>query len=302
MIDPPLDALVLGTAPVLGALVGSFLNVCIYRLPREELSIVLPPSHCPRCGTTLAAWQNVPVVSWLLLAGKCHSCRSRISPMYPAIELLTAALFGLLAWAFVRGDLAFGPLAASDAGLAERLGVLVVGFWLTGSLLVATFVDLKFRIIPDEVTELAVFPAILASGLVPALHLPLPLDVFRDRHLAGLASGAFGAIVGGGSIHAVGIFGKRLLKKEAMGFGDVKLMAFLGAVLGWQGALLTFFVACVVGAVIGIFVKLLTGDRYTPFGPYLAVGAAASFLARDRILAFVLEELPARLFAGSPPY
>jgi leader peptidase (prepilin peptidase)/N-methyltransferase len=282
---------------LLGLVVGSFLNVCIFRLPRNCMSIVKPRSRCPKCLTRIAWYDNLPVLSWAALGGKCRHCRNPISIRYTLVELLTGALFLYAGWRAIYGTA--GPVAPR----AERFAL---DAWFVSAMIVCTFVDLEFRIIPDEVSlsgiviglaAMAAFPSLCGQDVVVLAregHGVTPKWVYqlnpnfalpwapKEPHLAGLAGAAAGMLLGGGAVYAVGVLGKIVFRRrvkaageeEAMGFGDVKLMAMMGAVLGWRGVLLTFLIGCLWGAVFGLgrfAVKRRLG--YVPFGPFLAVGA-----------------------------
>lgn len=239
---------------LLGSIIGSFLNVCIWRLPRGE-SIVYPGSHCPVCGAPIKWFDNIPILSFLLLRGKCRSCGERISLRYPLVELLTGCLFIAIYGFF---------------GLSFQTLIYIL---LTSSLITIGFIDLDKKIIPNLIT----LPGI-ALGLIFSLFL---------HHLS-LKDSLLGAILGGGILLLVGIFGKALFKKPAMGGGDVKLAAMIGAFLGWQQILLVLFLSFLIGAVIGTAVELMKGTlskrRQIPFGPYIALsGILAIFFGQDLI-------------------
>ena len=240
---------------VLGAIIGSFLNVCIARLP-DGRSVVRPPSHCPRCQTYLAWYENIPVLSYLALAGRCRSCRVHISPVYPAVEVLTGALAVAL---FMR----LGPTLAF-AGY----------FAFAAALVVITFIDLDHQIIPDVIS----LPGIVV-GLAFSLVSPLvtPLDA------------AIGVLVGGGTLLLVAWLYKAWRGQEGMGGGDIKLLAMIGAFLGWQSIFVTLFVGSVIGSIIGVVLMLYEGadtKLAIPFGPFLAGGALVYLFWGDRILAY----------------
>lgn len=252
-------------AALFGLVVGSFLNVCIFRLPRHCMSVVRPRSRCPRCLRPLPWYENLPVVSWLALGGRCRGCRAPISLRYPAVELLTGGLF---AWAAARQ--LWGP---GDPG-AREAATFLVHAWFVASMIVCTFIDLDFRILPDEVTLPGVLVGLGVSAAFPFLHeggLPVRIG---NPHGAALAASALGAVVGGGTLWAVGVLGKLVFRKEAMGLGDVKYMAMIGSVLGWKGVLLTFVLACLFGSLVGVG-KYVAVRRmgYVPFGPFLSAGA-----------------------------
>lgn len=247
------DGFVLPVAAVVGASIGSFLNVCIYRLPRD-LSLVSPPSACPHCNTPIQWHDNVPVLGWLLLGGKCRACKAPISPRYPLVELVVGLLWVGSFWAW---GLTWEALAAA------LFGTLLVGITLT---------DAEHYIIPDEFT---------LGGLVLGLALSL-----RDG-TPGLMDAGVGAVVGFGTLWAVAWLGEKVFGKEAMGGGDIKMMAMVGAFLGWQGALLTVFLGALVGSVIFGPIALRT-RKLVPFGVFLALGAAATWLVGDALLAWYL--------------
>lgn len=235
---------------IFGAIVGSFLNVCIYRLPKGE-SIVKPGSHCPKCGKPVSWYDNVPILSYLILKGRCRSCRSAINPGYIIVEVVTAALAVAL-------FSVFGP--------SHKFAAYSI---MSAGLIVATFADLETREIPDEVSLGG-----LAAGLIFASVFPGSVDAVS--WYKGFIASALGALAGGGSIYLMGFFGEMVFKKEAMGGGDVKLMAMIGAFLGWQLALVTFFIAPVFGSVAGIILKAKDGRDIIPYGPYLSLAALAS--------------------------
>ncbi len=277
---------------VTGLMIGSFLNVCIFRLPRNCMSIVKPRSRCPKCLSWIAWYDNLPVASWTLLGGKCRHCRNPISVRYTLVELMTGALFLYSGWRALY--------ASPDLTGIQQAAKFALEAWFLSAMIVCTFIDLEFRILPDEITLSGVVIGLAASAAFPFLHghevltrgrwifseapervfllLPghgLPFAI-SEPHLASLAAAAAGAVTGGGSIYLVGVLGKLVFRKEAMGFGDVKYMAMVGAVLGWRGVLLTFVLACLVGSILGIGKFIFTRKMgYVPFGPFLSIGAVA---------------------------
>jgi leader peptidase (prepilin peptidase)/N-methyltransferase len=227
-----------------GAVIGSFLNVCIYRLQREE-SIVTPGSRCPSCGKAIAWYDNLPIVSFLLLLGRCRACRAPISWRYPLVEALNGAGYLLLLRQF---------------GLSWPTLIYALFF---SALVVVTFIDLDIQIIPDVIS----LPGI-AIGLAVSYWLP-----------QGFVSSLIGFVVGGGFFWLVAEVGSRILKQEAMGGGDIKLIAMVGAFLGWHNVLLTIFLASLAGASVGLSLMVVKGwGRKTPipFGPFLVLGAVLS--------------------------
>lgn len=241
-------------AAVFGAVIGSFLNVCIHRLPRGE-SIVHPPSRCPQCGRRLRWYENIPVFSWLALRGRCAGCGTRIPVMYPLVELATAALF-MVAWRMV------GPSP-----------LLPIRLLFACAMIVLAVTDLRDRLLPNAIT----YPGIVV-GIAASLVFP-----------PGVASALIGA--GGGALllWAVGEGVGRLLGKDALGFGDVKMIAMIGAFLGWQLALVSLFLASVIGSVVGLAVVAVKGRDYLiPLGTFLAVGGLTSAFVGPDVLSWYL--------------
>lgn len=274
---------------LLGLTIGSFLNVCIFRLPRNCMSIVKPRSRCPKCLNWIAWYDNLPVVSWLLLLGRCRRCKNPISIRYTLVELMTGALFLFSGYRALYGS---GPAGWPQAAR------FAVEAWFLSAMIVCTFIDLEFRIIPDEVSLSGIAIGLLASLADPLLHpeglrdfpmagLKLPA-MLADGRLGSLLASAAGALAGGGAVFAVGVLGKILFRKrieaageeEAMGLGDVKFMSMVGSVLGWRGVLFTFLIACLLGSIFGIGRAIVTRRMgYVPFGPFLAAGAVTMLFA-----------------------
>jgi len=254
---------------VIGTCLGSFLNVCIYRIPAEK-SVVHPPSACPKCRMRIKGYDNIPILSWILLKAKCRGCGTKISARYPFVEALTGLLF-LALW------LTRGPALAEEGSMPLFACYALSSF----GLIFGTFVDLDAMWIPDRVTigGMILFPVL--SLFVPELH-------GVSTQLAGLVAGLIGLVVGFGLFWLIGVLGKLAFKKEAMGFGDVKLMGGLGALLGWQSVLFILFVSALVGSVVGISL-LKSGKKelqsQIPYGPYLAVAAIFWMLGGYRLWA-----------------
>jgi leader peptidase (prepilin peptidase)/N-methyltransferase len=245
---------------LIGICIGSFLNVCIYRMGREQ-SVVNPPSHCPNCKKPIRWKDNIPLLSFVLLRGRCRDCGQKISPRYFLVELLT----GLFFLAVYR-----------QFGLSQATFVYCV---LISGLIVATFVDFDFQIIPDEISVGGIVAGLLFSFIFPFLqHVP--------THLLGLRQSLIGAVVGGGALWILGCLGDFLFKKESMGGGDIKLLAMIGAFLGWKLALLSLPLASVVGAIVGIIIKIRTKESVIAFGPYLALGAVLGLFWGKQILTY----------------
>ena len=248
---------------LLGLIIGSFLNVCILRIPADK-SIVLPASSCPKCKKPIAPYDNIPVLSWLFLGGKCRNCKTKISAMYPAVELLTGILF--LACYFV-----FGPTV--DALKWAVFAALLV---------VLTVTDLRERILPDEVNFFGLGAGLLFSFFTrpldgTALWLANRLFEFPPPQRAlSFADAALGAIAGSGLLWIVAEGYFRLRGREGMGLGDVKMMAAVGAFLGLKRTLMTVLLGSLLGSVIGILLIAISKkgrDYELPFGTFLGAGA-----------------------------
>jgi leader peptidase (prepilin peptidase) / N-methyltransferase len=242
---------------VIGAVLGSFLNVCIHRLPLHE-SVVFPASHCPHCQQPISPYDNIPILSYALLRGRCRRCGAGISARYPFVEALT----GLAAVA-----------AAYSFGLSAYA---LLAFALLCALIVITFVDLDHQIIPDAIS----LPGI-GVGFAAALVLGTPNWI---DSLAGI-------LLGGGLLWGVAEGYYRLTGREGMGGGDIKLLAMIGAFLGWQAVPVTLLIGSLAGTVIGVALMLIQrGDRRTaiPFGPFLAIGATCALFWGDALITWYL--------------
>ncbi len=273
-----LDATLVFTVAIaasLGAIIGSFLNVVIHRLPREE-SIVFPNSRCPACGANIQFYDNIPVLSYLILRGRCRACNAPVSPRYPAVEIITALTFGFVA---LRGGLSMS---------------LPFDLLFAASLIALIFIDAEHMILPNAIT----YP-----GAALALIVRLFVHNFEGTGILFGATPApewvisfvgaiFGAIVGGGSLWLTGFLWKRLRGVDAMGLGDVKMMLMVGAYLGAPRTVLTIFLAVVAGSIAGIALMLRRGERdmmmLLPFGIFLGLGALISLLYGSRIIAWYM--------------
>ena len=247
-----LDPLQLTVLSLLGLAVGSFLNVCVHRLPRGQ-SLVRPPSRCPRCGYELRWYDNIPVVSYLVLGGRCRACREHIAVRYPALELATLALFLL------------------HGAVLGWTGLLAVRLLFACAMVVLFAIDLEHHLLPDAIT----LPGI-AAGLLFSLLLP-----------PGIVDALLGVIVGGGVLWLIGEAYFRYSGQEGMGGGDVKMLAMIGAFLGWKLVLVTLVLSSVAGSLIGLFVIAVKrgGMKYAlPYGTFLALGALAASLAGDQLI------------------
>jgi len=241
---------------IIGLVIGSFSNVCIYRLPRNE-SLVRPGSHCPQCSKPIPFYDNIPIISYLLLKGKCRYCGQSIPPQYPIVELATG-LFYLALYLFYG----LQPIA-------------IVYMLLCTLLIIISFIDLRERIIPDVLS-------------VPFIIIGFAFSFFL-RNINPLDS-LLGILAGGGSLLLIAIVGSKLFKKEAMGGGDIKLAAMLGAFLGWQLTLLSLFLGFFVGSVIGVLIMVTSKNKndVIPFGPFIALGAMISMFWGQAILHWYL--------------
>lgn len=287
---------------IFGAIVGSFLNVCIYRIPAER-SLVRPGSTCA-CGQPIAWYNNIPIFTWLLLRGRASCCGQRFSPRYPAIELLTALLF-MASWMLLP------PVVA-------LIGMLFIAF-----LICATFIDFDHMIIPDRFSIGGMVIGVLLSFCFPALQGVEPNFPVLDNIRAGILS-IMGALIGAGLVYWIAVLGEVVFRKPAMGEGDVKFVGFIGAFCGWQGAIFSMFGGAFIGSAVLLPVLLLGrlfGKRspavvaepldpdsdeeqeqdvafgaQVPFGPMLAVAGLIYFLGFSRYVDAYLAEIALSFF------
>ncbi len=259
--------LILIPAFIVGSVIGSFLNVCIYRLPRQE-SIVFPPSHCTSCGTPIKFHNNIPILSYIILLGRCTACNGRISPIYPIVEVLSGLISALLIWRF--------------GFTLQSFFYLIFLF----ALIVVTFIDLEHRIIPNVIT----FPGIILGLVYSALRTDLSSmqtvlssfhfdlwNIPRTLDDVPIIDSAFGVILGGGMLFLVAFLYETIRRREGMGMGDVKLLAMIGAFLGWRSVLFVALASSLIGTLVGISIILYKRSdlKYTiPFGPFLSIAAA----------------------------
>jgi len=244
---------------IMGLSVGSFANVCIYRIP-NEMSIVKPSSRCPKCKTPIKPWHNIPILSDVFLGGKCAQCGERISIRYPIIELICGVLF--------LG--AFYKLFYLEGNLYQFL----IACYLSAAFLIIFMIDLDHKIIPDSIS---------LSGIV----IGFAVSFIPQTSLTWLQS-LIGLLVGGGLFLAIAEIGDRVFKKESMGGGDIKLAAMMGAFIGWKGIFLTLGIGSFLGAIIGGAALMLAKDkesaRTVPFGPFLVTGALIAFYWGDDLI------------------
>jgi leader peptidase (prepilin peptidase)/N-methyltransferase len=242
---------------IFGALMGSFLNVCILRLPQEE-SIITPGSHCPQCKKPIKFYDNIPLVSYLLLRGRCRYCHSPISIQYPLVEGITA-LSSLILF------LKFGPTLS-----------YLFYFSFVSALIVITLIDLYHQIIPDVISLPGIGVGILASLFIPQITL---------------LNSLIGILLGGGSLFLVATIYQWLFKREGMGGGDVKLLAMIGAFLGWKAVILTILLGSLLGSISGIIIMVSKGKDFKyaiPFGPFLSLGAVIALFYGENIIRWYL--------------
>ncbi|MCX5702247.1 MAG: prepilin peptidase [Candidatus Omnitrophica bacterium] len=258
---------------IFGSVVGSFLNVCIYRMPLGK-SVVWPHSHCPKCEKKIPWYDNLPFISYLFLRGRCRFCKERISLRYLVVELLTALAFVVLYNLY---------------GLKYEFFIYAI---FVCNLIIASFVDIKHRIIPDEVSIGGMIVGFVLSAIKGFNLAPFSYNIKP------MLDSLLGIIIGGGIIYLTGFLFDlvyfKLLKKppiqgetESMGGGDVKLLAMIGAFLGWQGAVLTFFIAPLFGAVIGIINLIVKKEHLIPYGPFLSLAALVSLFWADKIIRLI---------------
>ncbi len=250
---------------ILGLIFGSFFNVCIHRFPREQ-SIVWPGSKCPSCGKSIAWYDNVPILSFLILGGCCRNCKSEISHRYWAVEAVCGFFF-LWIWFY------FGP---TGKGLTAVI--------LFSLLFVATVVDIEHQIIPDEVSLGGMIFGLLLSTFIPSLHHELIW--WRS-----LIQSFIGLLAGGGVIYLTGTLGNWIFRKDSMGGGDIKLLAMLGSFLGWQKVLMVYFLAPVLALPPGLFLRFVKRKEMIPFGPFLSLAGWLAFLFGDQFIAWYFHRL-----------
>lgn len=266
-----------------GVIVGSFLNVVIHRVPNEE-SIVFPNSACPKCGNAIKAYDNIPVISWLMLGGKCRNCKEKIAARYPLVELMTAFLYLIVYW---------------QIGFNWYLPVSLI---FVSAMVSLIFIDAEHMILPNVITYPLLIFALLVRILFPIFFTAeyfadlqhAPINNFADYPLwaVSLIGAMFGALVGGGSLWLVGELWKRLRGVDAMGMGDVKMMAAVGALLGWRLTLISIFLGAFSGAIIGMFMIARSKDKdfqaQIPFGIFLGIGSVIALLFGEQLVSWYM--------------
>ena len=242
---------------ILGLIVGSFSNVCIYRIPRNE-SIIYPASHCPKCRSNISPKDNIPLLSFILLKGRCRNCKSKISIQYPIVELLTGLIYLIIYLIY---------------GLSIQSLIYII---LSSALIIIAFIDLNEQIVPDVIS----LPGI-AIGFIISFFVPYILFI----------NSALGVFVGGGIILIIGLAGSAIFKKEAMGGGDVKLAAMIGAFLGWRYIIISLFLGFFLGALAGIILilsKIKSREDIVPFGPFIVLGSFITLLWGEKIISWYI--------------
>lgn len=283
-----------------GCCMGSFLNVVIWRLP-HHISFIHPGSMCPGCGRELTPAENIPVLSWILLLGKCKGCHARIHWRYPGVELLTGLLWAFYGYATIMG---WNPTVHMQGELIQRTSTMVMGVWFISYMVAIIFIDYDLTIIPDELNFSGIIIALIGSYFLPNLHPAAQqwFPIITDMHLKSLLASGIGALVGGGMLLLLTMIGTLAYRKKikklqeedpdivtAIGLGDVKLMAFVGAFIGWKETIVAFFLGTCLGAFIGLAVKIKTGNSLIPYGPFLCAGTLLVMMFHDPLFAFISE-------------
>lgn len=276
--------LLLPFAGVFGAVIGSFLNAFIYRWPLRISMWKRSRSFCPLCKHNLAWYDNIPILSYLALLGRCRYCRGRIHPRYIVVELITTALF-LLVY-YQEAILNFGRLSPHGAPVFNW-GTTGIHVAFVAALIGASFIDCLVMRLPNEITIGGMILAPLLSLLVPALH-PTASEISGIVRVDALFSSFLGMLAGGVTLWIIGVAGEAVLKKPAMGFGDVKLMAFVGGILGWDRALMAIVLGAMIGAIVGGVNLAITGKHKVPFGPFLVAGTIVSMIWGPAIVAWYM--------------
>jgi len=242
---------------ILGLIVGSFSNVCICRIPKNE-SIIFPASHCPKCSSPIKPVDNIPLLSYILLKGRCRNCKSKISIQYPIVELLSGLIYLIIYLAY---------------GLSVQTLIYII---LSSALIIIAFIDLNQQIVPDVISLPGIVIGFIVSFFVP--------------YISFINSG-LGILVGGGIILIIGMAGSVIFKKEAMGGGDVKLAAMIGAFLGWRYIIISLFLGFFLGALAGIILimsKIKSREDTVPFGPFIVLGSYITLLCGEKIISWYL--------------
>ncbi len=255
----------------LGMIVGSFLNVCIYRIPKK-ISLLWPGSSCIHCNTTIVWYDNIPVFSYIFLKGRCRHCGHNISIRYPIVEIITGFIF----WLLFHNIFIVGGESIYTYSLYTIFCCLLI---------ICSFIDLKLHIIPNEVTYTGLILAPVASLLCLGLHNPnSSLKYFEsggNQWINSFLASLMGIFIAAGLVFVCGVIGKIIFRKDAMGFGDVKLMGVIGGFLGWKLGVATFFLAPFLGLLFGIPKLFLKKEHVIPYGPFLSLAAFICILSKD---------------------
>jgi leader peptidase (prepilin peptidase)/N-methyltransferase len=258
---------------IIGVVIGSFLNVCIYRIPKGE-NIAYPPSHCGSCGKRLSAFDLVPVFSWLFLKGKCRYCRSKISPRYTLVELLTGVTFGLLFNTF--------GLSLDFFASAFLMSILISVF----------FIDWDYKIIPDEL----VITGLVAGAIIIVCNIFFPMSIYRDGQWW---DPILGMIAGSGTLLIIGMVAAKVYKTDyALGGGDVKIFAPIGIFLGWKMTFLALLLSILLGGIISLILialKIKSRRSTIAFGPFIVIGTFITYLYGWDILNFYIDTMISRM-------
>lgn len=242
---------------ILGLIVGSFSNVCIFRIPRNE-SIIYPASHCPKCRSNISPKDNIPLLSYILLKGRCRNCKNKISIQYPIVELLTGLIYLIIYLIY---------------SLSIQSLIYII---LSSALVIIAFIDLNEQIVPDVISLPGIVIGFILSFFVPYISF---------------ANSALGVVVGGGIILIIGLAGSVIFKKEAMGGGDVKLAAMIGAFLGWRYIIISLFLGFFLGALAGIVLvlsKIKSREDVVPFGPFIVLGSLITLFWGEQIISWYI--------------
>jgi len=252
-----IEVIIIFILGLLGLIVGSFSNVCIYRIPKNE-SIIFPASHCPKCLKTIKPIDNIPLLSYILLKGRCRHCKSKISIQYPIVELLTGLIYLIIYLIY---------------GFTIQSLIYII---LSSALIIIAFIDLNEQIIPDVISLPGIAIGFILSFFVTYIS-------FVDSIL--------GIAVGGGIILIIGLGGSVIFKKEAMGGGDIKLVAMIGAFLGYRYIIISLFLGFFLGALTGIILimaKIKSREDVVPFGPFIVLGSFITLLGGEQIISWYL--------------
>ena len=242
---------------ILGLIVGSFSNVCVYRIPKNE-SIIFPASRCPKCSSPIKPVDNIPLLSYILLKGRCRNCGNKISTQYPIVEFLTGLIYLIICLIY---------------GLSIQSLIYII---LSSALIIIAFIDLNEQIVPDVISLPGIAIGFIISFFVPYISF---------------INSALGVLVGGGIILIIALGGSAIFKKEAMGGGDVKLAAMIGAFLGWRYIIISLFLGFFLGALTGIILimaKIKSREDVVPFGPFIVLGSFISLLWGEQIISWYI--------------